>query len=202
MQSHVAQTILKNRHPQTQAYQGETWPILTWTQPQGDCLSCSDNDDISIWTTWKKYRKRVRASCKLSKGSDWMETQMKRITDSHQDVWGHDHKVVRTEWKCTLAEDCTSFEMRRMTTRTDQLLYIAEATGSKIYPWEPEVESHSPAKVSWSCPWNSSMLVSLDFTRRGQPGQWWVSKAYTQVTPSSIQTYWQAWAWSFFPVVF
>ena len=36
----------------------------------GDCLSCSDTDDISMWTTQKKYRKRVRASCKLSKRLD------------------------------------------------------------------------------------------------------------------------------------
>ena len=70
-----------------------------------------------------------------------METQMKRIGDSCQDVWGHDKKIVRTEWKCTLAEDHTSFEMRRTTTRTDQLLCIAEATGSKIYTRESEAET-------------------------------------------------------------
>ena len=56
---------------------------------------------------------------------------MKRIGGNHQDVWGHDHKIIRTEWKCALPKDNTSFEMRRMTTRTDQLLHIAEATGSK-----------------------------------------------------------------------
>ena len=39
-----------------------------------DCLSCSDTDDVSMQTAWKKYRKRVRVFCKLSKGSDWMET--------------------------------------------------------------------------------------------------------------------------------
>ena len=107
----------------------------------------------SLWRLWisiqtqKKYRKRVRASCKLSKGSDWMEAQMKRIGDSHQDVWDHDHKIIRTEWIGALAEDCTSFEMRRMTTRTDQLLHIAEATGSKIYTREPEAETCSLAKA-------------------------------------------------------
>ena len=36
----------------------------------GDCLSCSDTDEVSAWTAQKRYRKRVRASCKLSKGSD------------------------------------------------------------------------------------------------------------------------------------
>ena len=107
----------------------------------GVCLSCLDTDEASVWTAHKKYRKRVRASCKLSKGSDWTETQMKRIGDSHQDMWSHDHKIIRREWKHALAEDHTSFEMRRMTTRTDQLLCIAEATGSKIYTRESEVET-------------------------------------------------------------
>ena len=63
----------------------------------GDCLSCFDTDDVSVWTAQRKYIKRVRESCKLSKGSDWMEMQMKRIRDSCQDVWGLDHKIVRTE---------------------------------------------------------------------------------------------------------
>ena len=95
-----------------------------------------------------KYRKTVRASCKLSKGSDWMETQMKRIGVSHQDIWGHDHKIIRTEQKCALTEDCLSFEMRRMTTRTDQPLCIAKATGSKIYTRESEAGTCSLAKAS------------------------------------------------------
>ena len=113
----------------------------------GDCLSYSQTDDISMWTAWKKYRKRVRASCKLSKVSDWMETQMKRIGDSCKDILGHDHKTVRKERKCTLVEDHTSFEMRRMTIRADQLLCIAEATGSIIYTREPEVETPGLAKA-------------------------------------------------------
>ena len=50
----------------------------------------------------------------LSKGNDWIETQMKRIRDNHEDVWGHDYKIIRAEQKCTLADDCISFEMRRM----------------------------------------------------------------------------------------
>ena len=76
-----------------------------------------------------------------------METQQKRINDSSQDVWGNDHKIVRTEQKPALVEDHTSFEMRRMTTRTNQLLHIAEATGSKIYTRESEAETHGQAKV-------------------------------------------------------
>ena len=112
-----------------------------------DCLSCSDIDEVSIGATHKKYRKTVRASCKLSKGSDWTETQMKRIRDSHQDVWAHDHKTVRAKHKCAVVDDHTSFKMRRMTTRTDQLLHIAEATGSKIYTRESEAEAQVPAKA-------------------------------------------------------
>ena len=72
---------------------------------------------------------------------------MKRIRDSHQDVWGHDHKIVRTEWKCALAEDCTSFKMKRIMTRTDQLVCIAKATGSKIYTRELEVGTCGPSKA-------------------------------------------------------
>ena len=94
-----------------------------------------------------KYRKRVRASCKLSKGNDWTDTQMKRIGDSHQDVWGHDHEIIRTKQKCTLTDDQTSFNMRRMATRTNQLLHIAEATGSKIYNRESEAETQGLTKA-------------------------------------------------------
>ena len=113
----------------------------------GDCLYCSDIDEVSVQIAHKKYRKRVRVSCKLSKGSDWMEAQMKRIRDSHQDVWGLDNKIIRTEWKHALVDDCTSFKMRRMATRTDQLLHIAEATGSKIYTRESQAETQGLAKA-------------------------------------------------------
>ena len=57
-----------------------------------NCLSCSNTDEVSIRSAHKKYRKRVRASYKLSKGIDWTDTQMKRIEDSCQEVWGHDCK--------------------------------------------------------------------------------------------------------------
>ena len=117
----------------------------------GDCPSCLDTDEVSVLTPHNKYRKRVRAFYKLSKGSDWMEAQMKRIGDSHQDVWDHGHKIIRIEWKHTPMDDHTSYKMRRMATRTDQLLHIAAATGSKIYTRESEVEAQGLAKP-WSCP--------------------------------------------------
>ena len=72
---------------------------------------------------------------------------MKWIRDSHQDVWGHDHKIIRTWKKHTLVDDSTSFEMSRMTTRTDQLLNIAEATCSKIYTRESVAVAWGPAKA-------------------------------------------------------
>ena len=88
-----------------------------------------------------------------------------------------------------------SFEMWWMTTRTKQLLYIAEATGSKIYTRNQKWR-HVAQQRPRSCPWNSSMPTSTAFTRRRQPGQWWVSKAYTLAMPSSIQMNWQVWALS------
>ena len=60
---------------------------------------------------------------------------------------GHDHKIIRVKWKCALADDPTSFRMRRMATRTDQLHHIAEATGSKIDTRESGAEAHGPAKA-------------------------------------------------------
>ena len=62
-------------------------------------------------------------------------------------MWGHNYKSIRTEWDCALAEDCNSFEMPKLMVRTDQLLCIAEATGSKIYTRELEAETHGKAKT-------------------------------------------------------
>ena len=112
----------------------------------GDCCSCSDTDEVSVQTAQKKYRKRVRTSCKLSKGSDWMEAQMKGIGVSHQDVWGHDLAIIRSEQKCTLARDQDSFEMWKVMVRTDQLLCIAEATDSKVHQWGSEPGTDGRAK--------------------------------------------------------
>ena len=76
-----------------------------------------------------------------------MDAQIKRIKGGHQDMWGHDHDIIRDEWKHTLADDCTSFEMRCMAIRTDQLIHITEATGSKIYSRESEVGAQGLAKA-------------------------------------------------------
>ena len=74
-------------------------------------------------------------------GSLWTETQLKRISKNHQLVWGHDHECVRAEEKWTLLEDHNSFEMWKMMVRTEQLLHIAEATGSRIHARESEAET-------------------------------------------------------------
>ena len=193
--SQEAQRVLETRHPQSPGLSRGNMVDSDLDTVSGDCLSCSDTNEVSVWTACKKCRKRVRGSCKLSKGSDWMEAQMKTIGDNCQDVWGHDHKIVRTKWKHALVDDCTSFEMRRMATRTNQLLHLAEATGSKIYSRESEVEAQDQQRP-WSSPWNSSTPVTTDVMRRGQPRLWWVSKAYTWAMLSGIQKYWQVWAWS------
>ena len=75
----------------------------------GDCITCLDTDEVTIGTTQKKYWKKVWASCRLSKGNLWTKSQLKRISHSHQAMWGHDHESVQTEWDCTLMEDCNSF---------------------------------------------------------------------------------------------
>ena len=119
----------------------------TWTQPPE---TASLAWILMMYLNGLLKRNTVKGykhSCKWRKGSDWLETQMKRIGDSCQDVWGHDHKTTRTEQKCTLVDEHTFFEMRRMTTRTDQLLHTAEATGSKIYTRESEAGTHDPAKA-------------------------------------------------------
>ena len=112
----------------------------------GDCVSYSDTDEVSIQTTYKKYQCRVRASCKLSKYSLWTEAQLKRINNSCQDIWGHDHESVRSEQKHALVEDYNSFEMPKMMVRTDQLLSIAEVTGSKIHTGESKAKTHVRVK--------------------------------------------------------
>ena len=60
-----------------------------------DRVSCSDTEQVSIQSAHKKYQRRVRTPWKLSKGGLWTEAQLKRINDSCQDVWGHNHQSIR-----------------------------------------------------------------------------------------------------------
>ena len=115
----------------------------------GDCFMCLDTGEVTVRTAYKKYRKRVQASCSLDKGSLWSEvwSQLKWIGDSHQAMWGHDQGIVWTDQDHILEEDCNSFKMCKITVRTDQLLHIAEATNSKVYTWELEAEAHGQMKA-------------------------------------------------------
>ena len=97
-----------------------------------DHFTCLDTDEVTVRITWKKYRKRVQASCSLGKDGIWSEAQLKQIGNSCQVMWEHDHEIIRTEWDCTLEENCSSFKMCKMMVWTGQLLCIAEATNLKI----------------------------------------------------------------------
>ena len=75
-----------------------------------------------------------------------MEDQLKRIRESHQDVWDHDLAIVKSEWKHALAKDQDSFEMCNMTVRTDQLLHITETVDSQVHHWGSEAETDGMVK--------------------------------------------------------
>ena len=192
-QSQAAQRAPRTRYPQTLAHLRGTQLTQSWTQPLKTAFPAH-----TLMTYWygqlpRNIENEWGCPCKLSKGSDWTKTQIKRIGDSHQAIWGHDQKTVRSEWKCALVEDCTAFEMRRMMTRTDQLICIVEATGSRVYTRVLEAGAHGSAKA---------LVLSLKqfhahfylLYERVPPGQWWAFKASTLATSSSIQMYWQMWA--------
>ena len=113
----------------------------------GDCITCLDTDEVTVWTTQKKYQKRVRVSCRLSKGSLWTDAQLERIGESHQAMWGHSHESIPAEQDCALAEDHNSFEICRMMVRTDQLLCIATATDSQIYTRDLDAKARGQVKT-------------------------------------------------------
>ena len=114
----------------------------------GDCILCSDGDEVGGCMNWlQELPEEDKASCRLGKGGVWTKAQLKQTSDNHQDMWGHDHKSVRSEWDCTLVEDHNSFEMWKMMVRTDQLLHIPKATGPRIYTRDSEIEAHGRAKT-------------------------------------------------------
>ena len=65
--------------------------VLSW-QPV-DCLKCSDTEGVAINSTWKKFQKKVWASCNIAKGCLWLEAQLKWIGDSCQAVWESDYEI-------------------------------------------------------------------------------------------------------------
>ena len=88
----------------------------------GDCLTCSDTEEVAVNSAHKKVWKRVWASCCIAEGCLWLEAQLKWIGHSHQTVWESDYEVIKTEQELTLKEDCHTFEVNKMTDRTEQLL--------------------------------------------------------------------------------
>ena len=117
-----------------------------------DCVTCLDTDEVTIRTTCKKYKKRVQASCSLGKGSLWSEAKLKQIGDSHQAMCRYDHEIIRMEQNCIPEENYNSFEMCKMTFRTDQLCHIAEATNLKIYTHELKAKAQG---------WMKTLVLSL-----------------------------------------
>ena len=117
-----------------------------------DCLTCLDTEEVTIRTTGKRFKKKFQASSSITRGCLWYEAQQKQIVDSHQAVWGTDHEIIQTEQELTLEEDHTSFEVNKMTIRTDQLLQIKEATHLKTHWWESQAKVHG---------WKKTLMQSL-----------------------------------------
>ena len=115
-----------------------------WYTASGDCFSCSDtNRDIHRGWLVRNTEKESGhpALVKQGHGLDGCSNEENWGWSSRQcgAMQSQDHQgQVET---CTLADDCTSFEMRWIATRTDQLICTAEATGSKIYTRESEAEA-------------------------------------------------------------
>ena len=116
---------------------------LAW----GDCLTCTDMEEVVARMARKRLQKRVQAPCSIVRGCLWSEAQLRWIKDSHQAIWDSGHEVIQTEWLITLEEDHTSFEVNRMTIQTKQLILIKEATHSKVHTWESEAEVHDQKKA-------------------------------------------------------
>ena len=47
----------------------------------GDCLTCSDMEELAIRTAQKRFWKRVKASCSIMKGCLWSKAQLRQIKD-------------------------------------------------------------------------------------------------------------------------
>ena len=69
---------------------------------------------------------------------DWQQSP------GHIGTWPGDHP---NSGIMLLRRTINSFEMHKMTVRTDQLLCIAEATNYKVYIWKSEAEAHCQAKA-------------------------------------------------------
>ena len=126
---------------QITTHQGRKWMTLTWTQPLETLLhAMTQMMCLYEWPaigTGRGYRLPVDwAKAVSGKGSV-------RIARTCGDTTIN---VLEQSVNTLLGEHCNSFEMQKMTIRPDQLLPIAEATGSKIHTRESEAETHSRAK--------------------------------------------------------
>ena len=74
-----------------------------------DCLTCPDSEEASVKSAYKKFHKKVWASCRLARWGLWKMAQMAQIDKCHQTVWGSDYRVVKTEQELALNEDFGSF---------------------------------------------------------------------------------------------
>ena len=111
-----------------------------------DCLTCSDMEP-PIRMPQRRFQKRVWASCSLTRGCLWLETQVRWIKDSHQAIWDSNQEIVRAEWLITHEGHYTSFKVNRITTWTKQLLWIRKATHSKIYTQESKAKVQGQKKT-------------------------------------------------------
>ena len=62
-----------------------------------DCISCSRQRWGVHTNCLQEVPDEGMGFCRLSKGSLWMEAQLKRISKNCQDMWGHNHECVRAE---------------------------------------------------------------------------------------------------------
>ena len=159
----------------------------------GNCLTCSDMEEVAIRKAQKRFQKRVQASCSIVRGCLWSEAQVRWIKDSCQAIWNSDHEVIQTEQLIALEEDHTSFKVNRMTIQTEQLLWTKETTHSKVYAWESEAGVHGQKKTLIQSLTQQSMPVSTDYMKRVWLGSWLASKSYIQVMSLDAPTFQPVW---------
>ena len=104
----------------------------------------------------------------------WCEAQVKWIEDSHQAIWDSNHEIVQTDLLITLKEDLTPFEVNKMAIRTKQLLWIKEATHSKVYTWESEAKIHGPDENSHAISKTIPCTLLLIIWKGYDPGHGWL----------------------------
>ena len=49
----------------------------------GNCLTCLDTEEVAVRTAWKRFWKKVWASCSIARGCLWSKAKLNQIKDSH-----------------------------------------------------------------------------------------------------------------------